>query len=241
MAQAGTRRRARVAVLISGRGSNMGALIEAARHTDYPAEIVAVIADKTGAAGLESARSCDIPAKAIARADFSDKAAHEAAVLAAIAECKADFVCLAGYMRLLSGAFISQFKGRIINIHPSLLPAFRGLDTHHRALAAGCRIHGASVHFVTEGMDEGPIIAQAAVPVLRSDTPETLAARVLYAEHRLYPAALAMLARGSVRMSGDGTTMFRDNDSDVGPSRTEGGESREHPPRRGGEMLLVAD
>ncbi|TDH38923.1 phosphoribosylglycinamide formyltransferase [Pseudohoeflea suaedae] len=196
--------RRKVAVLISGRGSNLGALIAAAMKPDYPAQIVAVISDKADAAGLERAKGFDIPARAVARKDYDSREAHEAAVLEAIEETGAEIVCLAGYMRILSEDFVRRWKGRMINIHPSLLPSFPGLDTHHRALAAGCRVHGASVHFVTEVMDDGPIIAQAAVPVLNKDTAEALAERVLKAEHKLYPAALALLARGDVRMSGDG-------------------------------------
>lgn len=196
--------RRKVAVLISGRGSNLGALIAAAMKPDYPAQIVAVFSDKADAAGLERAASFDIPGKAIVRKDFDSREAHEAAVLEAIAESGAEFICLAGYMRILSPDFVQSWKGRMINIHPSLLPSFPGLDTHHRALAAGCRIHGASVHFVTDDMDDGPIIAQAAVPVLNEDTADTLAERVLKAEHKLYPEALSLLVRGEVRMSGDG-------------------------------------
>ncbi|PWW03350.1 formyltetrahydrofolate-dependent phosphoribosylglycinamide formyltransferase [Hoeflea marina] len=202
--------RTRVAVLISGRGSNMAALMEAARSTDYPARIALVISDKPEAKGLQTAGSYNIATRAIARTAFADKASHEAAISEAIEASGAELVCLAGYMRLLSGSFIHRWRGRIINIHPSLLPSFPGLDTHHRALAAGCRIHGCTVHFVTEGMDEGPIIAQAAVPVLTGDTPESLSARVLEAEHRLYPEALAMVARGAVRMGADGQAIFRD-------------------------------
>lgn len=200
--------RARIAVLISGRGSNMGALIEAARDPDYPAQIVAVLSDKPDAAGLDRAREAGIEAAAFPRRDFADKAAHEAAFLAALDAAKVDYVCLAGFMRLLSAAFIARWRGRIINVHPSLLPAFPGLDTHQRAIDAGCRIHGCSVHFVTEGMDEGPVIAQAAVPVLAGDTAETLSARVLAAEHRLYPEALAMLSRGEVTMDEAGRAAF---------------------------------
>jgi phosphoribosylglycinamide formyltransferase 1 len=196
--------RRKVAVLISGRGTNLGALIAAGMKPDYPAQIVAVISDKADAAGLERAASMDIATRAIVRKDFSSKEAHEAAIHEAVVETGAEFICLAGFMRLLSPDFVQRWKGRMINIHPSLLPAFPGLDTHHRALAAGCRIHGASVHFVTEEMDDGPIIAQAAVPVLNDDTADTLSERVLKAEHQLYPAALALLARGEVRMSGDG-------------------------------------
>jgi phosphoribosylglycinamide formyltransferase-1 len=200
--------RARVAVLISGRGSNMGALMAAAAQDSFPAEIVAVFSDKADAAGLDTARRAGIPAEAFPRAGHADKASHEAVILAALDAAKVDFVCLAGFMRLLSGAFIARWQGKIINIHPSLLPAFPGLDTHRRAIDAGCRIHGCSVHFVTEGMDEGPVIAQAAVPVIAGDTPDTLSARILTAEHILYPKALAMLARGDVAMSPDGRAVF---------------------------------
>lgn len=186
----------------------MGALIAASLTADYPAKIVSVISDKPDAKGLEHARGFGIDALAIPRSDYPGKAEHEAAVIAAIHASGAKIIALAGYMRLLSGDFVNHFAGRMINIHPSLLPAFPGLATHERALAAGCRVHGCSVHFVTEGMDEGPIIEQEAVRVTGDDTPETLAARVLEAEHRIYPQALAMLARGDVRMSGDGQTRF---------------------------------
>lgn len=196
--------RRKVAVLISGRGSNLGALIAAGMKPDYPAQIVAVISDKADAAGLERAAGMDIPARAVVRKDYASKEEHEAAIHQAVVDAGAELICLAGFMRILSPDFVQRWKGRMINIHPSLLPAFPGLDTHHRALAAGCRIHGASVHFVTEEMDDGPVIAQAAVPVLNDDTAETLGERVLKAEHKLYPAALALLARGEVRMSGDG-------------------------------------
>ncbi|MBW3098741.1 phosphoribosylglycinamide formyltransferase [Pseudohoeflea coraliihabitans] len=194
----------RVGILISGRGSNMDALIAATMRPDYPARIVTVLSDRADAAGLQRAQSLDIAAVAVPRADFSSKADHEAALLDRLAEARVDFVCLAGFMRILSADFVRRWEGRMINIHPSLLPAFKGLDTHHRALAAGTRVHGASVHFVTAEMDEGPVIAQAAVPVLNDDTPETLGARVLSAEHQLYPQALSLLAEGHVRMSGDG-------------------------------------
>lgn len=200
--------RKRVAVLISGRGSNMGALIAATLAEDYPARIVAVISDVADAKGLEHAREFGISAHSVPRKDYQSREEHEAAVSDAIVESGAEIICLAGYMRLLSGKFTNQWRGRIINIHPSLLPAFPGLDTHHRAIGAGCRVHGCTVHFVTEGMDEGPIIAQAAVQVLVGDTPETLAARVLEAEHLLYARALARLARGEVRMSGSGAAVF---------------------------------
>jgi phosphoribosylglycinamide formyltransferase 1 len=193
----------RIAVLISGRGSNMAALVEAAKAPGFPGKIVAVIADRADAGGLETARAAGIAAVAVPRKGQPDKAAHEAAVIAAIEASGADIICLAGYMRLLSADFVDRFKGRMINIHPSLLPLFPGLDTHRRAIEAGVRLHGATVHFVTFEMDGGPIIAQAAVPVETGDTPDSLSRRVLAAEHQLYPRALAMVLRGEVRMSGD--------------------------------------
>ncbi|MEQ8479927.1 MAG: phosphoribosylglycinamide formyltransferase [Hoeflea sp.] len=198
-----------VAILISGRGSNMGALIAASLDDTYPARIVSVISDKADAAGLEHARGFGIAARAVARSEFDSKETHEAAVREAIEASGAKFIALAGYMRLLSAEFVRAYEGRMINIHPSLLPAFPGLATHERALAAGCRVHGCTVHFVTEGMDEGPIIEQEAVRVALDDTADTLAARVLEAEHRIYPKALAMVVRGEVRMTGDGTSQFR--------------------------------
>lgn len=196
------------AILISGRGSNMGALIAASLDKSYPARFATVISDKPDAKGLGHAREFGIEALAIPASDYDSKAGHEAAVIAAIEASGAKLIALAGYMRLLSGAFVNRFAGRMINIHPSLLPAFPGLATHERALAAGCRVHGCTVHFVTERMDEGPIIEQEAVRVEHADTPETLAARVLEAEHRIYPKALAMLARGDVRMTGNGRAVF---------------------------------
>jgi phosphoribosylglycinamide formyltransferase 1 len=200
--------RKRVVVLLSGRGSNMEALYRATLDPTYPASIVAVFSDRDDAGGLQFASRHGLVSKAFARRGFGDKAAHEAALIAAIDDARPDIVCLAGYMRLLSGEFVRRYAGRMINIHPSLLPLFAGLNTHQRALDAGVRIHGCSVHFVTEGMDEGPIIAQAAVPVLAADDAATLAARVLGAEHALYPQALAMLARGSVSMGLDGRSAF---------------------------------
>lgn len=199
--------RKRVAILISGRGSNMEALIAAAAGDDYPAEIVGVIANTPKARGLESARMRGIPTRMVPQRDYPDRAAHDEAIGAVLEELGAEMVCLAGYMRLLTPAFVERWAGRMINIHPSLLPAFPGLDTHGRALAAGVRVHGATVHFVTETMDEGPIVAQAAVPVLATDTADALGARVLKAEHRLYALALAMVARGEARVE-NGRTVF---------------------------------
>ena len=190
----------RVVVFISGSGSNMVSLADACAAADFPAEIVAVISDKPTAGGLAKAEERGIKTYAFERKSYADKTEHEAAILAALGEIKPDIICLAGYMRLISGEFIRPYAGRIINIHPSLLPLFTGLQTHQRAIDAGMKIAGCSVHFVTEGMDEGPIVAQAAVPVSAGDTAETLAARVLTVEHKLYPLALKLLAEGKVRM-----------------------------------------
>jgi len=187
----------RVGILISGRGSNMAALIEAARDPGFPAEIVLVISNRPEAAGLAAAAAAGIATLAIDHREFArDRAAHERAIDAALRAARVEVVCLAGYMRLLTPFLVDAWAGRMLNIHPSLLPAFPGLDTHARALAAGARTHGCTVHLVTRDMDEGPILAQAAVPVLPDDTEDTLAERVLREEHRLYPAALAgFLAR----------------------------------------------
>jgi phosphoribosylglycinamide formyltransferase 1 len=190
--------RKRVAILISGRGSNMTALVEAARDRDYPAEIVGVLSNRADAGGLQYAWLAGVPTAVRAHQDYPSRAAFEAAMEDVLADWRPDIVCLAGFMRLLSPEFCTRWAGRLINIHPSLLPRHRGLHTHEAALAAGDAEHGCTVHFVTPGMDEGPIIAQARVPVLPGDTAETLAARVLVEEHKLYPHALAMLARGEV-------------------------------------------
>jgi len=194
--------RKRAVVFISGGGSNMMALVKAAKAADYPAEIVGVISDKPDAGGLEKAAAEGIATFSFARRAYANKEEHEAAIFAALDALRPDIICLAGYMRLLSGAFIQRYEGRIINIHPSLLPLFPGLHTHQRAIDAGMRIAGCTVHFVTEGMDEGPVIGQAAVPVANGDTAETLAARVLTVEHRLYPQALRLFAEGRVAMAG---------------------------------------
>ncbi|MFD2236052.1 phosphoribosylglycinamide formyltransferase [Aureimonas populi] len=192
----------RVAVMISGRGSNMSALIEAAKDNDFPAEIVLVVSNKPAAAGLDIARSHGIEAVAVDQKLFSSREAHEEKVAEAIEASGARIVCLAGYMRLLTPRFVARFAGRMINIHPSLLPLFPGLDTHRRALEAGMRLHGCTVHFVTEEMDGGPIIAQAAIPVRPGDTIANLENRLLAAEHRLYPHALRLVASGRARMEG---------------------------------------
>ncbi len=190
--------RRRAAILISGRGSNMVALIEAARDPSFPAEIVLVLSNNPDAHGLERARAEGIEARAIDHRAFGrDRAAHEAAIDAALKAAEVEIVCLAGYMRLLTPFLVGAWSGRMLNIHPSLLPAFRGLHTHARAIEAGAKRHGCTVHLVTEQMDEGPILAQAAVPVLAGDTEDSLADRVLAQEHRLYPAALAAFALGA--------------------------------------------
>lgn len=173
----------------------MAALVEAARAPDYPGEIVAVLTDRPQAAGLAFADAAGIPTGVFARADYGSKAEHEAAFAAAIDAARADLVCLAGFMRVLSAGFVQRYADRLVNIHPSLLPKFPGLDTHRRAIEAGEKRHGCTVHFVTAEVDAGPVIAQASVPVEANDTPETLAARVLRQEHRLYPKAVAELLR----------------------------------------------
>lgn len=190
----------KVVVFISGSGSNMVSLAKAAAMPDFPAEIIAVISDKAEAGGLAKAAALDIPTFAFARRDFASKEEHEAAILSELDRLQPDVICLAGYMRLLSATFIQRHEGRILNIHPSLLPLFPGLHTHQRAIDAGMKIAGCTVHFVTEGMDDGPIIAQAAVPIFAGDTPETLAARVLTVEHKIYPLALRLVAEGKVEM-----------------------------------------
>lgn len=195
--------RKRVGVLISGRGSNLAALIEAAAERDYPAEIAVVVSDKADAAGLKLAESKGIPAVILERSGFSSKLAHDEAIDATLRSHKVDLAALAGYMRLLTAPFVEKWEGRMINIHPALLPLFKGLDTHRRALDAGMRVHGCTVHFVTAGMDDGPIISQAAVPVLVGDDEAALAARVLKMEHRILPLALKVLAEGKVRMEGN--------------------------------------
>jgi phosphoribosylglycinamide formyltransferase-1 len=189
----------RVAILISGRGSNMAALIEAAKAKDFPAEIVLVLSNRPDAGGLASARAAGIETAVVDHTKYGkDRAAFERALQAAIEKQRVDLVCLAGFMRLLTPWFVGQWPGRMINIHPALLPAFKGLDTHKRALAAGAKVHGASVHFVVPEMDSGPIIMQDAVAVRADDTEQTLAARVLNVEHKIYPQALRLLTEGRV-------------------------------------------
>jgi phosphoribosylglycinamide formyltransferase 1 len=187
--------RARTVVLISGRGSNMSALIEAARSPDFAAEIVLVISDRPDAPGLSVARKAGVAAEAIDFRAYPGKAAFEAALEARLRAAGTEIVCLAGFMRVLSPPFVERWKGRLLNIHPSLLPNLRGLNTHQRALAQGLSEHGCTVHFVTAELDAGPIIAQARAPILPGDDAEALAARVLKEEHRIYPEALNAVAR----------------------------------------------
>jgi len=195
--------RKRVAVLISGRGSNMISLIEAARAPDYPAEIVLVIANKPQAGGLEHAKAAGIATCVIEHRAYPTRDAFDAAMQVELERAQIDIVCLAGFLRLLTPGFVNRWQGRMLNIHPALLPSFKGLDTHARALAAGVKIHGCTVHFVVPEMDAGPIIAQAAVPVADDDTEEALGARVLAQEHIIYPLALMRVASGQARLDGE--------------------------------------
>lgn len=194
--------RVRVGVLISGRGSNLAALISAAKDPHYPAEIVLVVANAPGAGGLEIAQAAGIAIVAIDHRPYKgDRQAHERAIDSALCAAGVELVALAGYMRIFTPWFVRAWQGRMINIHPSLLPHFPGVDTHARALAAGHDRHGCTVHWVSDGVDEGPVIGQAEVPILSGDTVETLAARLLVEEHRLYPQCLAQAAL-RLRMDG---------------------------------------
>jgi phosphoribosylglycinamide formyltransferase-1 len=201
--------RLRLGVLISGRGSNLQALIDAASDPTYPAEVALVISNKPDAAGLDRARAAGIATLVLRPRDFADKVAHEAAMIAALETAGVGLVCLAGYMRLLSPVFVQAWHNRLINIHPSLLPSFPGLDTHARAIGAGVWFHGCTVHYVRVEMDTGPIIVQAAVTVGDDDTPDSLAARVLEQEHKAYPLAVRLIAEGRVRLEGDRAVVKR--------------------------------
>ena len=209
--------RRRTAVLISGRGSNLKALLEAAEDAEYPAQIALVISNNAKAPGLDHARAHGVETAVVDHRDHRTRAEFDAAMDARLTEAGCEIVCLAGFMRLLGPAFCAQRAGKILNIHPSLLPAFKGLDIHERVLEAGVRVTGCTVHFVSAEMDAGPIIIQAAVPVHGDDTPERLAARVLAMEHRCYPLALKWVATGRARIDGqrvhiegvaDGRTTF---------------------------------
>ena len=194
--------RLKVAVLISGRGSNLQSLIDACAAPDFPAEIVLVLSNKADAYGLTRAEQAGIPTKAISHKGYPDRDSFDAAVHDAIVAAGANFVCLAGFMRLLTPGFVGKWHDRMLNIHPSLLPAFKGLHSHERAIEAGCRFTGCTVHFVRAEMDDGPIVVQAAVPIHQDDTADDLSSRVLAAEHRCYPLALRLVAEGRVTIDG---------------------------------------
>ena len=207
----------KTAILISGRGSNMAALLDAAKAPGYPAEIVLVASNRPGAAGLGIAAGHGISTRAIDHTAYETREDFEMALTAELEKAGAELVCLAGFMRLLTDGFVKHWRDKLINIHPSLLPAFKGMDTHARALAAGVKITGCSVHFVREEMDSGPIIAQAAVPVLAGDDEAALAARVLDAEHALYPMALALVASGRARVVGEKVMVEENSPPDYRP------------------------
>lgn len=194
--------RKHVAILISGRGSNMMSLVEAARDPNYPAEVILVISNRPEAPGLAWAAAQGLPTKVIDHKSYPNREDFDAALHEALVASGAEIVCCAGFMRLMTAGFVEKWSGRMLNIHPSLLPAFKGLDAQSQALAAGVKIAGCTVHFVEPEMDSGPIIAQAAVPVVDDDTPDTLAARILSAEHKLYPHALRLVATGEARLEG---------------------------------------
>ncbi len=193
----------KLAVLISGRGSNLQALINACAEDGFPAEIVLVLSNKADAYGLERAQNAGIPTTVLNHKDFDDRESFDAAMSAKIEEADAELVCLAGFMRLLSDSFVRQWRDRLINIHPSLLPAYKGLHVHERVVEDGARFSGCTVHFVRPAMDEGPIIAQAVVPVLQDDTADDLAARILEQEHVIYPQAVRAISEGRVRVSAE--------------------------------------
>ena len=193
----------KIGVAISGRGSNLQALIDACAAPDLPARIVTVISNVAEAYGLERAKAAAIPAQVIDHRGFPDRESFDSALHEAFAAAGAELVCLAGFMRLLTPGFVNRWRDRLINIHPSLLPAFKGVHTHERALATGVRLTGCSVHFVRAEMDSGPIIVQAAVPVAPDDSPESLAERILAAEHLCFPLALRLIAEGRVRVTGE--------------------------------------
>lgn len=195
--------RLKVGVLVSGRGSNLQALLDACGNPAHPAEIVTVISNVPGAYALERAAKAGVPTQTIDHKGFAGREPFEAALTAALEAAGVQLVCLAGFMRLLTPGFVTHWHDRMINIHPSLLPSFKGLHTHERALAAGVRFHGCTVHYVRADMDAGPIIVQAAVPVLATDDADALGARVLEAEHRIYPLALRLVAEGKAVVDGE--------------------------------------
>ncbi|MBT5837372.1 MAG: phosphoribosylglycinamide formyltransferase [Rhodospirillaceae bacterium] len=192
----------RVGVLISGRGSNLQSLIDARDAGSLPVELVSVISNVAGAPGLERAKAAGITSNVVDHKKFDGRAPFEDALSAALLDADVEFLCLAGFMRLLTDGFVNKWQDRLINIHPSLLPAFKGLDTHARAIEAGVRFAGCTVHFVRPTMDEGPIIVQAAVPILSGDTPASLGERVLAEEHKIYPLALRLIAEERATVDG---------------------------------------
>jgi phosphoribosylglycinamide formyltransferase-1 len=197
----------RVAVLISGRGSNLKSLIAAGQAQDFPAEIALVISNKAEAGGIAVAREAGVPVVVIPHNDYESRAAFDAEIDNALTDAHIDLVCEAGFMRIHSDGFVSKWEGRMLNIHPSLLPAFKGTRVHQQALDAGVKVSGCTVHFIVAELDSGPIVAQAAVPVLPGDTVETLASRILIEEHRIYPEALRLVAGGDVRLE-NGRVVF---------------------------------
>jgi len=192
----------KIGILISGRGSNMVSIARACAAPDFPAEVAVVVADTPSAAGLENAAAMGLPTAVVAPGDFADRGAFEDALATTLADHGVEGVCLAGFMRMLTGRFLERFPGKVLNIHPSLLPAFPGLDVQQKALDHGVRFSGCTVHFVTEAMDAGPIILQAAVPVLDTDDADALAARILEQEHCVYPEAVRLFAEGRLRVAG---------------------------------------
>ena len=200
----------RIVILISGRGSNMEAIVEACAAQSWPARIAAVISNRADAAGLDYAAARGIATAAVEHRAYPDREGFDAALAQAIDAHAPDLVVLAGFMRILTAGFVQRYAGRLLNIHPSLLPAFTGLHTHRRAIEAGCKLAGATVHYVTAELDHGPIVAQAAVRVLPDDTEQTLAARVLASEHRLYPMAVRWAVEGALRIEANGVVRQRD-------------------------------
>ena len=206
--------KSKVGALISGRGSNLQALIDACQNEDFPAEISLVISNKAGARGLDRAREAGISSEFIDHTLFESREEFERDIDQRLKDAGVKYVCLAGFMRILTPWFVERWRDRLINIHPSLLPSFKGVHTHERALENGVRIHGCTVHFVRPEMDDGPIIGQAAVPVLSSDDAETLGERVLAAEHKLYPVCLKLLVEGKARVTAERVRMDKESSSD---------------------------
>lgn len=206
-----TRRRLKVAVLISGRGSNLQALIDACTDADFPAEIVLVVSNVPDAPGLARAKVASLPTAIVDHRNYASRERFDDAVDGILRDARADFICLAGFMRILGDAFVCKWEGRMINIHPSLLPAFKGTHVHEQAINAGVKTSGCTVHYVIPALDSGPIIARTEVPVLAGDTAETLAARVLEAEHKTYPMALQWIAEGKVRFENGRAVFSKDN------------------------------